>query len=112
LAQLAERAAREKAVRELRERQVKLGRRSRLQPAILEAARHYRDQGMTAAEAWDALYKTPFKTDDGSTVEIKGDKRFRVEQRMRVISQDGRQLKRAISFEQWRKSYWRGAKPG
>jgi len=112
LAQLAERVAREKTARELRERQAKLGRRSRLQPAILETARHYRDQGMTAPEAWDALYKTPLKTDDGSTVEIKGDKRFRVEQRMRVISRDGRQLKRAIGFGQWRKSYWTGAKPG
>ena len=113
LAQLAERVAREKVARELRERQAKLGRRSRLQPAILEAARHYRDQGITAAEAWDALYKTPFKTDDGSTVEIKGDKRVRVEQRMRVISRDGRQLKRPIRFDQWRQRYWSAAaKPG
>src|SRR5262249_40168063 len=41
----AERNEREEATRELRERQAELGRRSRLQPAILAAARHYRDQG-------------------------------------------------------------------
>ncbi len=112
LAQLAERVAREKAARELRERQGELGRRSRLQPGILAAARYCRGQGMTARKAWDALNEVPFKTDDGSTVEIKGDKRSRLEQRMLVRHADGRQRKRAISFDQWRKGYWTGAKPG
>jgi hypothetical protein len=112
LAQLAERVAREKAARELRERQAKLGRRSRLQPGILAAASHYRNQGVNAGEAWDAVRKNPFTTVDRSTVEIKGDERSRLEQRMLVRHADGRQQKRAISFGQWRKSYWKAAKPG
>jgi hypothetical protein len=112
LAQLAELVAREKAARELRERQAELGRRSRLQPGILAAACYYRNQRVNAGEAWDAVRKTPFTTDDGSTAEIKGDKRSRLEQRMLVRHADGRQQKRAISFGQWRKSYWKAAKPG
>jgi len=93
------------------ERQSEIAKRPRLQPAILGAARRCRDRGMTAREAWDALYKTPFETDDGDTVEIEGPK-LRLKQRMRVISRDGRQRKRAISFAQWRKNYWTGTQPG
>jgi hypothetical protein len=113
LAQLAERVAREKAARELRERQAELGRRSRLQPEILAAARYYRDQGMTTREAWDAIRETPFKTDDGHTVEIEGSASQRLKQRMRVRQADGRQQRRPIRFNQWRQVYWTAAaKPG
>src|SRR5215831_1972797 len=55
LAQLAELVRREEAARVLRQRQAELGRRPRLQPGILAAARHYRDQGVSAGEAWDLL---------------------------------------------------------
>jgi hypothetical protein len=112
LAQIAERAKRDEAARVLRQRQAELSRRSRLQPAILAAARHYRDRGMTAREAWDELNKTQFGTDDSHTVEIEGSKLPRLKQRLRVRQADGRQRKRAITFEHWRKSYWKGAKPG
>jgi hypothetical protein len=112
LAQMAEQVKQEEAARAHHQRQVERGRRSRLQPAIHAAARHYRAQGMTAGEAWDALNETPFTTDDGHTVEIEGSKLPRLEQRMRARQADGRQQRRAISFEQWRKSYWKGAKPG
>jgi hypothetical protein len=94
------------------ERQRDLAKRPRLQSAILATARHYRGLGLSAGEAWDAIGKIPFTTDDGHTVEIEGSKLSRLKQRMRVRQADGRQRKRAISFAQWRKSYWTGAKPG
>jgi hypothetical protein len=113
LARLAELAKQQEAARELRQPQAELGRRSRLQPAILAAARFYRNQGMNAGEAWDALNKTPFTTDDGNTVEIEGSKLPRPKQRIRVILRDGRQQKRPIRFNQWRQVYWTAAaKPG
>lgn len=105
----AEQIEREGVARELRQRQTELGRRPRLQPDILSAARHYRGQGMIAGEAWDALSKTPFATKDGNTVEIVGSKLARLEQRMRVTSRDGRQRKRPIGFSQWRQRYWPAA---
>jgi hypothetical protein len=105
-----EREERDADIRARSERQSELAKKPRLQPAIVTAARHYRDQGMSAGEAWDALNKTPFAT-DGNTVMIKGGK-LRLEQRMRVRQADGRQQKRAISFQQWRKNYWTGTKPG
>jgi hypothetical protein len=111
LARLAELAKQQEAARELRQRQAELAKRSRLQPGILAAARYYRDQGLTAGEAWDALNKAPFSTDYGH-VEIEGRELPRLMQRIRVREADGRQRKRAISFDQWRKSYWKGAKPG
>ena len=108
LMQFAELAKRE----ELRQRQAQRGSKSRLQPAILAAARRCRDQ-LSAKEAWDAIKKNSFKTDDGSTVKIEGSKLRRLKQRMRVISPDGRQQKRSIGFNQWRQSYWSAAaKPG
>jgi hypothetical protein len=111
--ELAERYEREAAARQLRQRQTELGRRSRLQPAILAAARYYRDQGINAGEAWEALYENPFKTIDGSVVKIEGDKVCRLKQRMRVVSPDGRQRRRSIRFDQWRQVYWTAAaKPG
>jgi hypothetical protein len=107
LAQIAETVEREKAARELRQRQSELGRRSRLQPLILAAARHHRDQRMTAKKAWDSLNKTPFATDDGNIVKVEGDGL------MRVILRDGRQQKRPIGFVQWTQRYWpAAAKPG
>jgi hypothetical protein len=67
---------------------------------------------MTAGEAWDAIRKNPFTTDDGSTVEIEGSKLSRLEQRMRVRQAVG-QAKRAISYSQWRQRYWSAAaQPG
>jgi hypothetical protein len=112
IVELADGYEREEAAQVLRQRQAELGRRPRLQSPILAAARHYRGHGASAGEAWDALCKTPFKTEDGHTVKVEGPKLSRLEQRMRVISRDGRQQKRAISFEQWRKNYWKNAKPG
>jgi hypothetical protein len=113
LAQLAELVRREEAARLLRQRQAELGRRPRLQPGILAAARHYRDQGVSAGEAWDLLNKAPFATDDGNTLEIEGGRLPRLRQRMRVRLRDGRQQKRPIGFDQWRKRYWSAAaKPG
>lgn len=105
----AERIEREEAAGALRQRQAKLGRRSRLQPAILAAARHYRGQGMNAGRAWDAVRRAPFATDDGSTVEIEGGRLPRLEQHMRVRSRDGRQQKRPIGFNQWQQVYWSAA---
>jgi hypothetical protein len=106
LAQIAERVKRDEAARALRQRQAELGRRSRLQPAILAAARHYRERGMTAKKAWDALNKTPFTTDEGNAVKIEGG------EQMRVMLRDGTQ-KRPIKFGQWRQRYWSAAtKPG
>jgi len=108
-----ERYERETAAQEFRQQQQERGRRRGLQPAILEAARHYRGGGMSAGEAWDAIKEHPFKTHDGETVEIQGRKGSRLEQTIRVVSRDGRQPKLAIRFGQWRQSYWpAAAKPG
>ena len=87
--ELVERYEQEAATQLLRRRQVELAKRPRLQPAIVTAARHYRVQGMSAREAWDAINKTPFSTNDGETVEIDGSKLSRLEQRMRAILRDG-----------------------
>jgi hypothetical protein len=107
LAQIAELFRQEEAARVFRQRQAELGRKSRLQPAILAAARHYRGQGMTAKKAWDALCKTPLATADEDTVTVEGG------ELMRVILPDGRQQKRPIGFDQWRQRYWSAAaKPG
>jgi hypothetical protein len=102
---------REEAAEAHRQRQAQRGSRPRLQQPIVSAARHYRAHGMNAKEAWDAVAKTPFPTDHGDTVEIVGGPR--VEQRMCVVTRDGRQPKRPIHFEQWRQRYWyEAAKPG
>jgi hypothetical protein len=105
LSQIAERFKRNEDARAHRQRQGDLGRRHHLQPPILAAARHYRDQGMTTGEAWDAIRETPFKTVDGHTVEIEGDPSQRLKQKMRVRQADG-QAKRAIGYAQWRQRYW------
>ncbi len=108
-----ERDERDADMRARSERQSELAKRPRLQPDMVTAARHCRDQGMNAKEAWDAINKTPFVTDDGNTVEIEGSKPPRLKQRMRVILRDGRQQKRSIGFDQWRQRYWSAAaKPG
>jgi hypothetical protein len=108
-----ERQEREDAAQKLRQQQQERGRRHGLQPAIFKAARHYRGEGMNAGEAWDAIKEHPFRTDDGETVEIQGRKGSRLEQKMRVVSRDGRQPKSAIQFAQWRQRYWTAvAKPG
>jgi hypothetical protein len=109
-----ERNERDANIRARSERQSELAKRSRLQPAIVAAARHYRDQGLSAGEAWNAIRETPFKTDGGSTVEIKGDKRSNVEDDECFVRQpDGRQSKRSIKWDQWRQVYWKAAaKPG
>jgi hypothetical protein len=112
LAQL-ERNERDAHIRARNERQSELAKRSRLQPDIVAAARRYREQELTAGKAWDEIYKTPFRTADGSIVKIDGPKGHRLEQQMRVISRDERQLKRAIKWDQWRQVYWKSAaKPG
>ena len=110
LAQL-ERDERHADMRARSERQSERAKRPRLQPDMVTAARHCRDQGMNAKGAWDAINKTPFVTDDDNIVEIVGSNRLK--QRMRVKSPDGRQQKRSIGFNQWRQRYWSAAaKPG
>jgi hypothetical protein len=109
LEQIAERVKRDEAKRVHSHRQSEFAKKPRLQIAIVAAARHCRNQRMNAGEAWDALKKAPFETDDGNTVEIEGTKLPRIEQRMRVISRGGRQRKRPISFSQWRQRYWPAA---
>jgi hypothetical protein len=104
-----ERDERAANVRARSERQSELAKRPHPQPAIVTAARHYRDLGMNAGEAWDVINKTPFATDAGNTVEIVGSKLPRLKQRMRVILRDGRQQKRSIGFDQWRQRYWSAA---
>ena len=91
------------------EQQRERARRPRLQRAILAAARHYRSCGMNAKEAWDAIKKSPFSTNDGDTVEVADSSRPRTEQVMRHLLPDRRQPKRAIRFSQWRQRYWTAA---
>jgi hypothetical protein len=110
LAQLAERFKRDEDARAHRQRQAEFAKRPRLQAAqaaIVTAARHYRGQRMTAAEAWDALYKIPFRTEDGYIVKIEGGKQ-RLEQRLCVISPGGMQLKR-LGFSRWSQRYFPAA---
>jgi hypothetical protein len=111
LALIAERFKREEAAQALSQRQAGFAKMPRLKAAIVAAivaaARHYRNQGMTAAQAWDALYKTPFETKDGYTVKIEGPKLRRLDQRLRVISRDGRQQKRPIGFPRFHQKHWR-----
>src|SRR5262249_9556894 len=108
-----ERDEKDAELRALSEKQSALARRPRLQPAILAAARHYRGRGMDAKEAWEAIRKSPFTTDDGEVVEIDGPNHPRSEQTIRKVLRDRRQPKRAIRFGQWRKRYWTaGAQPG
>jgi hypothetical protein len=76
--------------------------------AIAAAARHCRDQGLTAEGAWRELNKNAFTTDDGYTVEVVGSNRDPSKQRMRVLHADGTQTKRAISLKTWRR-YWTAA---
>jgi hypothetical protein len=99
LAQFAELAKRE----ELRQRQAERGRRSRLQPAILGAARHYRQIAKKSAkEAWLAIKRKPYQTDDGSVVIIaKGGK-----EEMLVRSRRGQQKRSGIGFGSWQDRYW------
>ena len=110
LAQLSERFKREEDARAHRQRQAEFAKRPRVEAAIVDAivaaARHYRNQQMTAGKAWDALYKTPFRTEDGYIVKIEGSELSRLKQRLCVTSPDGTQLKRPIGFDQWRKRYW------
>ena len=69
IVELAERNEREEAAQGHRQRQAELGRRSRLQPAILAAASHYRQIAKKSAkEAWLAINHNPYETDDGSVV--------------------------------------------
>src|SRR6516165_7329850 len=63
----AERLEREATARVLSQRQAELGRRSRLQPAILAAAHHYRQIAKKGAkEAWLAIKHKPYEAADGS----------------------------------------------
>jgi hypothetical protein len=94
--------------RERRERQAELGRRPRLQPAILAAARYYRScqaQGrkMYAGEAWRAIQKAPYRTSDGEIVIVDDNE-------LRVQSRDRTQRRSPIKFAQWQKRYWVAAK--
>jgi hypothetical protein len=110
---LAVRYEREETEVALSQRQAEFAKRPRVKAAIVDAivaaARHYRNQQVNAGEAWDALCKTPFRTEDGYIVKIEGSELSRPEQRLCVISPDGTQPKRPIGFDQWRKRYWAAA---
>ena len=95
------------------QQQSERARRPRLQPAIYAAACHYRGLGKSAKDAWDAIAKSPYRTNGGEIVEIEGSKLSRSKQTIRVVSPDGRKLRHAIKFSQWRQRYWAAAaKPG
>jgi hypothetical protein len=88
----------------LSQRQAELGRRRRLQQAILAAARYYRIiNGQTAKTAWHAISLSPFSTKDGSTVTIE-------DERMCVQSKDRKRNRRGITYSYWEKRYWSEAK--
>jgi hypothetical protein len=111
--ELMDRIDREATARAFSERQSERGRRDRLQPAILAAARHYRGRGANAGEAWDAIKKSSFTTDDGETVEIEGSKDHRLKQTMRAVLPNRKHPRLPIRFAQWRQTYWTAAaKPG
>jgi hypothetical protein len=105
-----ERMVRENDERELSKRQAERAKGSRLQPAILAAAHHYRAQAKSAGEAWDAIELEPFSAGNGELVVIerktKGKTRDRLKEVMCVRLRDGRQPKGSIKFVQWRQSYW------
>jgi hypothetical protein len=103
LAQL-DRADRESAAQERSERQAKRGRKHGLQSAILAAARHYRNHGKNAKQAWKEIEQTPYKI-DGQTVSIDQDTQL-----MCVRSRNGRQNRNGIKFKQWQSGYWPAAK--
>jgi hypothetical protein len=92
-----------------RKRQAELAKRPRLQTAILEAARHYRDQRKTAGTAWDAIKKAEYSAQRGDIVRIDGPKNERLKQKIFVVSSGGTKKRKGVSFEQWRQSYWRAA---
>jgi len=93
-----------------RRRQAEVASKSRLQADVLLAARHYRDQGVSAKKAWETIRKIPFAADTGNTVEIEDRPPH---QWMRVKRQDGSQESRTIRLKQWRNVYWpAAAKPG
>jgi hypothetical protein len=79
---------------------------SRLQQAILDAARHFRDKDMIARSAWATIARTSFKTAAGHVVEIVGNQRDIFRRKMRVRHADGRRG-REIGFNQWEQEYWR-----
>jgi hypothetical protein len=104
LAQIGERFKREEAAREFRQQQAERGRRSRLQPAILTAARHYRQIAKKSAKgAWLAIKHKPHETADGSVVieAAKGGK-----EEMLVRSRRGKQKRGGIAFGTWQDRYW------
>jgi hypothetical protein len=99
-----DRAERESAARERSQQQAERGRKHSLQPAILAAARYYRNLGKTAKQAWLAINQTPYVS-NGETVVIADDDTMYVRSRKR------KQERNAIKFHQWQNSYWRAAKP-
>jgi len=104
LARIAEEAKRQDAVREHRQRQAELGRRHRLQPAILAAARYYRQIAQKSAkDAWRAIKRKPYETNDGSVVieTAAGGK-----EEMLVRSRRGKQKRDGIAFGTWQERYW------
>lgn len=105
----------ENEARELSKRQAELGRRPRLQPAILDAARHYRGLNKTAKAAWDAIKERPYLIRNGNRVIIESAKtnkthaRARTNEKMQVRLSSGKQPRAAIGFDQWRQTYWPAA---
>jgi hypothetical protein len=96
----------ERFARERRERQAELGRRPRLQPAILAAARHYRSLNKEAKQAWYEIKRKPF-VKDGDIVAIKVDAEREF---MYVQSPGGKQKRSGIKFGHWQRRYWPAAK--
>jgi hypothetical protein len=108
MVELAERNEREEAAQGHRQRQAELGRRSRLQPAILAAARHFRQIAKKSAkksakEAWLAIKHKPYETDDGSVVIVAAKGR---KEEMVVWSRRGQQKRSGIGFGSWQDRYW------
>jgi hypothetical protein len=89
-----------------RSKQSEVAQKSRLK-TILAAARFYRGEGMTAADAWDTIGKTPVAMPDGRVAIDKHKPRDK--QRMRVISRRGRQSAE-IMYDTFRKKLLDGCR--
>jgi hypothetical protein len=101
----ADRIEREEAAQAFRQRQAEIARGARLQTTILAAARYYRQTAKKSAkEAWLAIKRNPYETDDGSIVVIETAKGGKEE--MLVRSRQGKQKRDGIAFGTWQERYW------
>jgi hypothetical protein len=100
---MAERLRLDDAAETLRRRQAELGRRPRLQSAILAAARHYRAKGKSSKVAWDAIKQRPYEAGNGVSVVVDD------QETMHVHSSNALQKRTGIREAQWRQTYWPAA---